>query len=334
MMEEVQHHPVVLSHVLRICADGGERREALQRWNKDLESIEDLLRGYLNAKRALAPRLYFVSDEELLKMLPPGRERDHGAVERQLTHCFEGVGQVAFVDHGRNWEIEAVVSPEGERLSLGRLKVRPHPEEMVEAAQVRLAIELRKALHGALEDPPLENDWVSWVLDLRQPMQASQLATRVMFCSSVEDALVGHVAAECEKLRKRRLTLHLEPLAAAMRDSSATHLVSLQRCRASALIHWEAARIMYIPQFTLRLRLQTRNFAILHISHQHSIVQQCGGQRPRPTRRDGRRERVARPRPLRVAALCVYISIYIHIRCIYIYIYIHVCMYVCTYVCM
>jgi len=68
----------------------------------------------LQKKRMLFPRFYFVSDEELLKIL--ANSKNLGEIEKNLNKCFDNVSRYI---HEAN-EIKALISSEGEELKIGR----------------------------------------------------------------------------------------------------------------------------------------------------------------------------------------------------------------------
>jgi dynein heavy chain len=50
------------------CCEFEGRLNALQRLNHDLEQCQKSLKDYLDAKRNVFPRFFFISDEELLSI--------------------------------------------------------------------------------------------------------------------------------------------------------------------------------------------------------------------------------------------------------------------------
>ena len=61
-----------------------------------MERIQKNLETYLEEKRAFFPRFYFISNDEVLKIL--ANSSDLKAIENQTRKCFENVNNFVLVD--------------------------------------------------------------------------------------------------------------------------------------------------------------------------------------------------------------------------------------------
>lgn len=94
-------HPGILAGI-------GEMDEILERIQKSLDQ-------YLETKRMVFPRFYFVSDDDLLEIL--GQSRDPMAVQKHIKKCFEGVKTLKMIPPSasvRVYEATYMNSPDGE----------------------------------------------------------------------------------------------------------------------------------------------------------------------------------------------------------------------------
>ena len=99
------------------AAQANGRLALLKSLIAQMETCQKALTDYLNSKRSLFTRFYFISDDELLFLL--GNSSDPAQVQTHLRKMFEGVQTFQFQRGGTN-TVVAVNSPEGEYLPLNQ----------------------------------------------------------------------------------------------------------------------------------------------------------------------------------------------------------------------
>ena len=82
---------------------------------KDLDHIQKSLEDYLQTKRKAFPRFYFLSNDELLKIL--SNTRQPRLVNDYLSKCFDSIKNVNFISESSN-EIIELCSQENEIIKL------------------------------------------------------------------------------------------------------------------------------------------------------------------------------------------------------------------------
>ena len=110
LMHKTYADPVVINR----CKQEG-LLDMLVRFHKELDIIQKSLEDYLQTKRKAFPRFYFLSNDELLKIL--SNTRQPRLVNDYLSKCFDGIKCVNFISESSN-EIIEMVSPENEVVQL------------------------------------------------------------------------------------------------------------------------------------------------------------------------------------------------------------------------
>eukprot|EP00452_MALV-II_sp_L67-6_P000279 gene279-69_t len=104
------HNAHLAPKVIDICADE-QLRDSWYSANVMLEAVQKGLEDYLEMKRSLFARFYFLSNDELLEIL--SQTKDPTRVQPFLCKVFESIGTVDFTEE---LEISAMRSTDGEKV--------------------------------------------------------------------------------------------------------------------------------------------------------------------------------------------------------------------------
>jgi dynein heavy chain len=129
------------------------RKENFKIYNNQLERIQKSLEDYLETKRQLFARFYFISNDELLEIL--SQTRDPQAVQPFLCKCFDALVRLEFGKGQKAQDILAMCSPENERVPLTKnLKARGPVEEWLGAVEGAM----KKSLHACMKAAVIDYD--------------------------------------------------------------------------------------------------------------------------------------------------------------------------------
>ena len=171
--------------------------ETFQNNNTLLDQIMKCLEAYLESKRVVFPRMYFLSNDELLEIL--AQTRNPHAVQPHLRKCFDAINKLEFAGGaagggadessgaGASNEIIAMLSPEGERVSLGKgLRARGNVEEWLGKVEEAMFANLKKTMKNSLADfeNSVREDWLT-----RWPSQIVLTVSQTMWCRDVTEIL-------------------------------------------------------------------------------------------------------------------------------------------------
>ena len=73
--------------------------EQLNLMNNKLEEIQKSLDMYLETKRQIFPRFYFLSNDDLLEIL--GQSKNPEAIQRHLNKCFDNIKSLKMTKVGK-----------------------------------------------------------------------------------------------------------------------------------------------------------------------------------------------------------------------------------------
>eukprot|EP00873_Tetraselmis_striata_P045243 jgi/Tetstr1/465507/TSEL_010176.t1 len=165
--------------------------EIFQKANDTLEKVQKNLEDYLETKRTAFPRFYFLSNDELLEIL--AQTKNVQAVQPHMGKCFDGIRQLDFGDDPRSIDIFAMVSGEGEVVSLGKnLKARGNVEGWLTSVESSMIASLKKQAKKGYYDYP-ESVREEWIMN--QPAQLVLAVSQIYWCRGAEAAIGADDAA-------------------------------------------------------------------------------------------------------------------------------------------
>ncbi len=95
--KELMRDAVENPGVVEACTAEG-REEQLNSFNNDIETCEKALNAYLEEKKKVFPRFYFLSNQSLLDILSNGN--NPVKVDEQIGNCFDGLRNLQFLKEG------------------------------------------------------------------------------------------------------------------------------------------------------------------------------------------------------------------------------------------
>ena len=172
--------------VVNVCIGDDNLKVTLPFMQEQLELCQKSLSGYLEKKRYMFPRFFFVSDPAMLEIL--GQGSDSHTIQSHLLSIFDNTKSVKFHDQDYN-KMLAIVSREGEVVTLERA-VRA--EGSVELWLTNLLNMSQESVHGVIRNCFLYiSDSQFNMLEMIQKFQAQFciLGIQMIWTREAENAL-------------------------------------------------------------------------------------------------------------------------------------------------
>ncbi|KAL0226771.1 hypothetical protein P9112_014095 [Eukaryota sp. TZLM1-RC] len=211
--------------------------ELLTEMNEELERIQKRLDDYLETKRMVFPRFYFLSNDDLLEIL--GQSKDPSSVNKHLKKFFMAVSHLQFLPPGKDGrrfhEVQGMWSLENEYLKFANPTMADGPvEEWLCDVERSMQLSLQKYLRDCLSQlRPNALKREKWIQNWHGQLiiTAGQLLWTADVTRALQELDNGGNPNALKILRKRQVML-LNRMTAMVRGD----LSSLNRLKLIALI--------------------------------------------------------------------------------------------------
>ena len=193
------------------CCTNDELKSMLGSLQEDLEFCQKKLENYLETKRKLFPRYYFVSNTVLIKILSQGS--DPNSVQEDFDKLFDAITRVKFDEQDRR-QIVSIIQNVGKDVEEVFLTDKVKAEGNIEQWLLNLVKEMQRSMRDVCKDAARDCFVVELEEFVKYQFQIALLGVQIIWTQKVQDALEKSQKdrnAEMEKKRKE-IVLIMEKL--------------------------------------------------------------------------------------------------------------------------
>nr|XP_046242172.1 dynein axonemal heavy chain 2 isoform X2 [Scatophagus argus] len=182
--------------------------EKLTEMNAKLEKIKKALDMYLETKRQIFPRFYFLSNDDVLEIL--GQSQNPEAMQPHLKKCFDNIKSLRIEEVESKPVAVGMSSADGEYVALSSVKLDRPVEVWLCDVEKNMRLTLKKCLTnclGALKRMAGQRD--KWIRDW--PGQVIITASQIQWTTNVTKALIaskeGADKSPLKSLKKKQVSM-------------------------------------------------------------------------------------------------------------------------------
>ncbi|ORX42989.1 hypothetical protein BCR36DRAFT_361700 [Piromyces finnis] len=173
------------NHHVLVCTGIQNIKEEFINSNELLDQIQKGLNSYLETKRLLFPRFFFLSNDEMLEIL--SETKNPKRVQPHLKKCFEGINSLEF---DSNLNIHSLYSSENEKLPLTKQISTAETKGLVEKWLLKVESGMKESVHFSIKEAYkayAETKRKEWVLNW--PGQVVLCISQVYWTFNAESAI-------------------------------------------------------------------------------------------------------------------------------------------------
>mmetsp|Transcript_8591 Transcript_8591/g.9745 ORF Transcript_8591/g.9745 Transcript_8591/m.9745 type:complete len:2884 (-) Transcript_8591:1352-10003(-) len=183
------------------CCTNDMLKSMLGPLQEDLEFCQKKLENYLETKRKLFPRFYFVSNTVLLKILSQGS--DPNSVQEDFEKLFDAISRVKFDDQDRRL-IVSIMQCVGKDVEEVFLTEGVKAEGNIEQWLLNLQIEMQRSMRDVCKDAARDCFNVELEEFVKYQSQIALLGIQMIWTQKVQDALERNQKERNAEMEKRK----------------------------------------------------------------------------------------------------------------------------------